>query len=98
MAELWRILRSGGMLFARASQRKLVYVEGFVIDLFSFLAVYGLSLLLWMAVRRQGAALPMDWEVFLGYLGLAFAVNFSMELGVAYQFGQSVRSGMIAID
>jgi ABC-2 type transport system permease protein len=98
LAEIRRLLHAGGLLFARAAQRRLAYVEGFIIDLLSFLAVFGLSLLLWQAVRKQGADLPLPWNQFLSYLVLAFAVTFSMELGVNETFSQGVRSGMIAID
>lgn len=86
------------MLYTRVIQRILAYQEGFFIDLASFLAVSGLSLLLWKAVRVGGAELPMPWGLLLSYLCLAFVVMFSLEIGMNNSITAGLRNGSIAID
>ncbi len=85
------------MLFARSTQRRLAYPVGALIDLASFVAIFGLTLLLWRAVVSQGNSLPMAWSELLRYLCVAFGLGYALEFGI-YPFQQSIRTGGIAID
>lgn len=97
LADLAATLRSGAMIFARSTQRRMAYPLGMLIEVASFLAIFVLTLLLWRAVRQAGGDLGMLWKDLLRYLCVAFAVNFTFEF-FSTQFQQSVRSGSIAID
>jgi ABC-2 type transport system permease protein len=64
----------------------------------SFLAVSGLSLLLWRSVNLSGAELPLPGNELLSYLLLAFVVFFGMEFGINNSLTQGLRTGTIAMD